>query len=124
MSKHRVAKIADLPPGERKIVTVNNREIGILNVDGILYALRNICPHRLGPICKGRVRPLVVWEGGEVCNGRFTDIGHERENEIIKCPWHNWEFDLKTGKSITDDDLRVRTYRVEAEGDDVVLYLR
>lgn len=124
MSKHRVAKIADLPPGERKIVTINNREIGVLNVDGSLYALRNICPHRLGPICKGRVRPLVVWEGEEVDGGRFTDIGHERENEIIKCPWHNWEFELKTGKSITDDDLRVRTYRVEVEDDDVVLYLR
>jgi 3-phenylpropionate/trans-cinnamate dioxygenase ferredoxin subunit len=129
MSKHRVAKIADLPPGERKIVTINNREIGILNVDGNLYALRNICPHRLGPLCKGRVRPLVVWEGEEVYNGQSlklgsTNIGHERENEIIKCPWHNWEFDLKTGKSITDDDLRVRTYRVEAEDDDIVLYLR
>lgn len=116
MSKHIVAKADDLPPGERKIVTINNREIGVINVDGNLYALRNICPHRMGPICKGRIRPLVVWNGG-------TDIGHERENEIIKCPWHNWEFDLKTGKSITDDNLRVRTYKVETEGEDVILYL-
>ena len=116
MTKHRVAKTADLPPGERVIVTVKNREIGVLNVGGTLYALRNVCPHRLGPLCKGRIRPLVVWEGE-------TNIGHEREDEIIKCPWHNWEFDLKTGKSITDDSLRVRTYRVETEGEDVVLYL-
>lgn len=115
MAKHIVAKAADLPPGERKIVTIDRREIGVINMDGKFYALRNICPHRVGPLCKGRIRPLVVWEGG-------TEIGHKRENEIIKCPWHNWEFDLKTGKCITDEEMRVRTYHVEIENDDVVLF--
>ena len=115
MSKHVVAKADELPPGERKIVTIDNREIGVLNVDGNFYALRNICPHRVGPLCKGRIRPLIVWEGER-------NIGHERENEIVKCPWHNWEFDLKTGQCITEKKMRVRTYHVEAEGDDIVLY--
>ena len=115
MPKHFVAKTQDLPPGERKIVTINNREIGVLNVAGNLYAMRNICPHRIGPLCKGRIRPLVVWEGG-------TDIGHEREDEIIKCPWHNWEFDLNTGECLTDQKMRVRTYKVETEGDQIVIH--
>lgn len=114
--KHTVAKIADLPPGTRKIVTIENREIGIFNIQGEFFAIRNICPHRTGPLCKGRTRPLVVSEGG-------LKIGYEREDEIIKCPWHQWEFDLKTGNSITDDDLRVRTYTVEVENGNILIDL-
>ncbi|MBK36063.1 MAG: 2Fe-2S ferredoxin [Gemmatimonadetes bacterium] len=112
--RHIVAKTEELEPGHRKIIRLGNREIGVFNIDGDLYGLRNICPHRTGPLCLGRLRPLVVpMEFG---------YGHERENEILKCPWHQWEFDIKTGISITDPDIRVRSYRVEREGDNIVLY--
>lgn len=114
--KHTVATTQELPPGSRKIVTINNREIGIFNIKGEYFAIRNICPHRTGPLCKGRTRPLVVSEGG-------LEIGFEREDEIIKCPWHQWEFDLRTGQSITDDDLRVRTYAIEIRNDKILIDL-
>ena len=115
MPKHIGTSIGEVPTGTRKIVSVANREIGLFNIDGALYAIRNVCPHRTGPLCKGRIRPLVVSKGG-------TNIDHHQENEIIKCPWHQWEFDLKTGQSITDSHLRIRTYRVEKEEDNIVLY--
>ena len=114
--RHVVATVAELSPGARKIVNVGGREIGVFNVKGEYYAVRNICPHRFGPLCRGRVRPLVVSAG-------VGQVAHEREGEILKCPWHMWEFDLKTGHALYDDKLRVRSYRVEQEGDDVVLYL-
>ena len=114
--KHTIAKTDELPPGSRKIVTIENREIGVFNIRGQYFAIRNICPHRTGPLCKGRTRPLVTSDG-------VLDIGYEREDEIIKCPWHQWEFDLKTGNSITDDHLRVRTYPVEVENDHIVIHL-
>ncbi|MEZ4867927.1 MAG: Rieske (2Fe-2S) protein [Caldilineaceae bacterium] len=114
--RHVVATTEELAPGQRKIVTVNKQEIGIFNLGGSYYALRNYCPHRAGPLCRGRVRPLVVSEGG-------TAVGHEREGEILKCPWHQWEFDIKTGQALYDPKLRVKTYRVAQEGEDVVLYL-
>ena len=113
---HVVSPIEDLPPGSRKIVNINNREIGIFNVNGKLYALRNVCPHRTGPLCRGRTRPLVI-------SDNQRNICFEREDEIIKCPWHQWEFDLRTGRSITDDDLRVRTYPVEEENGNIVIHL-
>ena len=47
---------------------------------------------------------------------------YTREGEIIKCPWHQWEFDIKTGHALYDPKLRVRTYRVEVEDEQVVLY--
>lgn len=114
--KFPIAKTKEVPPGTRKIVTVENREIGIFNIHGELFAIRNICPHRTGPLCKGRTRPLVVSQGD-------LNIAYEREDEIIKCPWHQWEFDIKTGHSITDDNLRVRTYKVEVENDTILIDL-
>lgn len=114
-TRHIVAAVAELPPGSRKIVRVGNREIGVFNVKGEFYALRNLCPHRSGPLCLGRVRPLVVTEG-------LFELAHEREGEILKCPWHQWEFDIKTGRALYDPALRVKTYKVQQEGDEVVLY--
>ncbi len=114
--RYVVARAADLPPGARTVVNVNGREIGIFNLDGRYYALLNFCPHRAGPLCHGRVRPLIqAGDGGQVV--------YTREGEILKCPWHQWEFDIRTGQALYDAHLRVRTYHVRQEGDDVVLYI-
>ncbi|MSS70410.1 MAG: Rieske (2Fe-2S) protein [Candidatus Latescibacteria bacterium] len=114
-TRHVVAPVADLPPGQRKIVKVKGREIGVFNVDGALYALRNACPHKGGPLCLGRLRPLVV-APDVYC------VAHERESEVLKCPWHNYEFDIRTGQALFDPRLRVRAYPVRQEGDEIVIY--
>ncbi len=44
-----------------------------------------------------------------------------RDGEILRCPWHGWEFDILTGRSVFNPHkTRVRTYevRVETESDD------
>jgi len=115
-ARHVVATTAELPNGGRIVVTVNGHEIGVFHVGDGYYALFNRCPHRAGPLCKGRLRPLVISTEG-------TQLGYERESEILKCPWHQWEFDIKTGQALYDEKLRVRTYRVVQEREEVVLYL-
>jgi nitrite reductase/ring-hydroxylating ferredoxin subunit len=103
---HVVCRTEELPPGERKIVTANGRSVGVFNVGGRYYALRNRCPHRAAPLCLGRVRGLVVSDGP-------YGVRLEREGEIIACPWHGWEFDITTGRShFNPHKLRVRTYDV------------
>ena len=114
-NRHVVAQADEIVPGHRKVVKIKGREIGVFNLDGGYHGLRNICPHRSGPLCLGRQRPTVEWDG--------QDFVYDRENEILKCPWHNWEFDIKTGDCLFDPALRVRSYRVEREGDDIVLYV-
>ncbi len=114
--RHVVATTAELPSGQRKVVTVNGHAIGVFHIGDAYYALLNRCPHRAGPLCKGRLRPLVTSDGG-------SQIDYTRENEILKCPWHQWEFDIKTGQALYDPKLRVKTYRVVQEGDELVLYL-
>ena len=114
--RYVVARTEELPPGQRRIVTVRGREIGVFNVGGEYFALLNYCPHRSGPLCLGRQRPLVTSAG-------VPQVGHERENEILKCPWHQWEFDIRTGKALFDPKLAVRTYEAKQEEDQVVIYL-
>lgn len=111
-----VANIDELPEGERLIVRVARREIGIFNVGGEFFALRNVCPHRGAPVCDGRLRPRI--EEGTALDFAFSD-----EGEILKCPWHQWEFDIKTGDALDSPGMSIRTFRVEREGDEVVLYL-
>ena len=107
--RHVVCPLDDLPPGERKIVTVGRRSIGVFNVNGNLYALRNRCPHKGAPLCMGIIRPLVT--GPEPYQFEVS-----REGEILRCPWHGWEFDLATGRSVFNPhQVRVRSYDVSVE---------
>ena len=115
-SRHIVAATAELPPGQRKIVEIAGREIGVFNIKGSFYALRNICPHKGGPLCRGRLRHLVVASG-------VYRIAYQQEDEILKCPWHQWEFEIKSGRALCDAQLRVKTYPVCCEGEEIVLYL-
>lgn len=111
-----IGRADDLPAGNRMIVKADGREVGIFNVDGEFYALRNRCPHRGGPLCRGRIRPLVVASSEYTC-------AYEREDEILKCPWHQWEFDIKTGAALCDRSLRVQTYPVTQEEGQIFLHI-
>ena len=114
--RYIAARAAELPEGARKILKVDNREIGVFNLAGRYYALRNLCPHKGGPLCRGRLRPLVVSSG-------VYHIDYREEHLVLKCPWHQWEFDLATGRALYDEGMRVKTYEAVREGDDVVVYL-
>lgn len=109
MARHVIAAAADIPPGGRKIVTVQGREVGVFNLGGEFYALLNRCPHQGGALCLGRQVGLVTSSEP----GRYD---YSRPGEMLKCPWHAWTFDIRTGQSWCDpDDLRVRRYAVQVE---------
>ena len=108
-TRHIVARVSDIPPGGRLVVDVAGRSIGVFNVHGRFYAVRNSCPHQGGPLCLG---PTV----GLAAASRPGAISYSREGEILRCPWHGWEFDLATGRSVFDPTrTRVRSYPVEIE---------
>ena len=116
-SHYVVVKKSDLGPGEVKIVSLNWRtSLGVFNVEGRFYALKNLCPHQGGPLCQGRLRPLVLSDGP-------YQVSYQRESEILRCPWHNWEFDITTGKALCNPRMRVRTYPVTIEGDELLVSL-
>jgi nitrite reductase/ring-hydroxylating ferredoxin subunit len=95
----------------------------VFNVHGSYHALRNICPHKSGPLCTGRVEGRVV--GDLPPSGRpllDPDYAIERDGEIIRCPWHLWEFEIATGRCLVDATARVKTYPVVVEDGMVVVY--
>jgi nitrite reductase/ring-hydroxylating ferredoxin subunit len=109
MGRYIVASVDEIPPGERKIVEIAGRSIGVFNVHGEFYALRNRCPHQGGPLCTGPV-------GGFVSSSEPGEYRLTRHGEILRCPWHGWEFDIRTGQSWFDPTrVRVRSYDVTLE---------
>ncbi len=109
MSEVVVARAGDVAPGECKIVTVQGREIGVFNIGGEYFALANRCPHEGGPLCQGRIVPLVQSDGP----GSYR---LDRRGEFLRCPWHGWEFDIRTGQSWCDpQSTRARQFQVTVE---------
>ena len=112
MGRHVVGRISELPPGGRKIVEVEGRSIGVFNVHGQFYALRNRCPHQAAPLCLGAIKGMTL-------PGKPGEYIWAREGEILRCPWHGWEFDITTGRSIFNPHkTRVKTYEVTVEPED------
>ena len=110
MTKYIVATVDEIPPGGRKIVEVAGRSIGVFNLDGAFFALRNRCPHQGGPLCSGTLSGLITASAP----GAYS---YSRAGEIVRCPWHGWEFDIRTGQSWCDPThVRVRSYAVTIEG--------
>jgi nitrite reductase/ring-hydroxylating ferredoxin subunit len=107
--KFVVGSVDEIPPGGRKIVRVAGRSIGIFNVDGELFALRNRCPHQGAALCEGK-----LW--GVLKADTPGEFEYDSRREILTCPWHGWEFQLRTGQSWCDPRrLRVRRYDVSVQ---------
>ncbi|HEY1793026.1 MAG TPA: Rieske (2Fe-2S) protein [Opitutaceae bacterium] len=107
MKRHPVAQAGEIPPGGRKIVTVGRLEIGIFNVGGKMRAYRNACPHAGAPVCLGRI-------SGTSLPSRVYEYEYGLQGRILRCPWHGWEFDVKTGQSFCDPSkISVRNYPME-----------
>lgn len=107
--KFVVAATKDIPIGERLIVEVAGREIGIYNVEGEFFALLNRCPHLGGPLCKGQVV-------NEITSTGPGDFQIHPDRTYVTCPWHNWEFDVRTGQSYWNPNgLRARPFPLKIE---------
>ncbi len=117
MAKYAVATTAEIPPGARKIVKVAGREIGVFNLNGTYYALKNVCPHQGARVCLGKV-------SGTTLPSRVGQFHYGRSGQILRCPWHGWEYDLTTGRSVFDPGVQVVTYPVTVEDGQVIVSLQ
>ena len=92
----KVANLSDLGPGSSMTVEANGKAVALFNVEGAVYALDNTCLHRGGPLGEGFL-----------------------EGDVVACPWHMWEYNVRTGEKVGDPSLKVATYAVEVEGNDI-----
>jgi 3-phenylpropionate/trans-cinnamate dioxygenase ferredoxin subunit len=113
MPKFAVARESEIADGSRLIVEVAGRSIGIFNVGGAFYALRNRCPHNGGPLCEGG--PVYSLVDAEKPGAYRVDDSRK----FVACPWHGWEYDIETGQSWFDPvRSRVRAYAVSVVSGD------
>jgi nitrite reductase/ring-hydroxylating ferredoxin subunit len=111
-----VCSVDDLPPGTMRLMPVGKFGVGVYNVNGSFYAIANYCSHEGAPLCAGYI-------GGtnEYDRDAPGKLRRSREGQIVRCPWHQWEFDITTGQSLARPHKRVRTYQVEVADGKVYL---
>ena len=109
MARHVVAAVDELPPGTRKFLEIDGRPIAVFNIKGEYFGLLNRCPHQGAALCEG---PLI----GLAQSSTPGEIEYTKLGEIIRCPWHGWEFDVRTGQSYCDPRrFRARAYPASVE---------
>jgi nitrite reductase (NADH) small subunit len=94
----KMATLAELPPGGAKEVEHDGRIVALFNVDGVISAIDGICPHQGGPLAEG-----------------------ELEGSVVTCPWHGWQFDVRTGQNCLGGRVKQPVYEVKVEGHDVLV---
>ena len=85
-----------MPPGSARVVRAGERELALFNVDGTFYATQSQCLHLKGPLGHGRL-----------------------EGPVLSCPWHGWQYDVRTGENEFDRALVLETFEVVVEDGDV-----
>jgi nitrite reductase/ring-hydroxylating ferredoxin subunit len=111
-----VAKASELKDGDRRIVVDGNKEIGVFHQGGAYYAYSNYCVHAGGPACEGLLINKVV----DVIGPDRTYQGQTFSDELhFVCPWHGYEYDIKTGECAGDRRLKLRKFDVVRRGEDI-----
>src|SRR5947209_18112994 len=115
-----VAKAADLKDGDRRIVASGKHEVGVFFKDGAYYAYSNYCLHAGGPACEGILVNKVV----DLIAADRTYEGQSFSDELhFVCPWHGYEYDIRTGECAGDRRLKLRKYEVVRRGEDILVVI-
>ena len=93
-----LAKLSECPPGEGRELIAAGRIVALFNVDGEFHALDGICPHQGGPLGKGALTGC-----------------------IVTCPWHGWQYDVRTGRHTTIASLEHPRFELKIEGDEILI---
>jgi len=116
MAEWFVAKASDMSDGDRRIVSAGLHEIGVFCTGGTYHAYSNYCLHSGGPACEGLLINQVV----DIIAPDRTYQGQTFSNELhFVCPWHGYEYDMKTGECVGDRRLKLRKFDVVRRGDDI-----
>lgn len=107
---------ANLLPGEKRIIEVDGKQIGVFNVGGMYYALYNHCPHMGGNLCQGPVT-------GTSIASKPDEFVYGMAGELVRCSWHGWEFEIKTGRCLVDNRVRARLYQITVENEQLILHI-
>lgn len=115
-TKQYACKTTEVPADAAKIVTIGKMSIGVFKLSDGFHALRNLCPHRGAALCEGRVC-------GTTRQTDKAEFIYDRAGELIRCAWHGWEFDIRSGEFLVDPKIRARRFDVSVEGDNIYIHV-
>ena len=87
-----VGELEEFGDSGRLHVRVGDRDLALFLIDGSVFAIDNLCPHRGGPLVRGHL-----------------------EGDTLRCPLHHWSFNVRTGQSVDHPGARVGCYQVRLE---------
>ena len=94
-----IGNIEDIPRLGSRVVDNSGKEIAIFRTaSDEVFALRNSCPHKNGPLSEGIIH-----------------------GNTVTCPLHNWNIDLESGEAQAPDKGCARKYEVKLDGDKILL---
>jgi nitrite reductase (NADH) small subunit len=112
----RVGTVEEVRRDGCRVVDVGGKPVGVISVGEEFYAISDRCPHMGASMCTGSL-------GGTFVAADPHESVYGMDERVIRCPWHGWEFDLETGRSLLEPKrVGLRTYRVSHEDGDVVLH--
>lgn len=111
-----VCRESEIPEGRALIARVRNHSVGVFRLADGVHALLNLCPHRGAALCEGLV-------SGTTAPAEGFEFRYARAGEILRCAWHGWEFDIRTGQSLVDPRVKARRFPVSVEGGEVFVHL-
>lgn len=94
----RVVNTDEIEEGKGQVVEVGEKCLAVFNVDGAFHAIDNTCLHRGGPLGEG-----------------------ELEQDTVTCPWHGWEYNVKTGLCLNNPSSHIKTYPTKIENGEVMV---
>lgn len=121
MTTYTITDETELEEGDRIVTEINGREIAVFKHDGEYYAYLNWCAHQGGPCCEGNMtgtyKACYDEETGE------TSLDWEREDEILNCPWHGWEYDITSGECLSRSTVELPSYPVSVADGEIQITL-
>lgn len=85
----RVAEVGEIPDGHGALFDTGGLTVAVFNAGGRFFATSPLCPHEDGPLAEGWI-----------------------EGDVVVCPWHGWDFELRTGRCRVDPGLAIGVYDV------------
>lgn len=119
MAEYSIIEANELDVGERIVVEIDGKEIGIFNIEGEYFAVLNWCVHQSGPTCEGKLTGTL--EANYDSEKKVVTTTWEQEGEVICCPWHGWEYNVKSGDCLSNNKLRIPTYPVHVDDGEIVV---
>jgi nitrite reductase (NADH) small subunit len=121
MRQVKVGSTSEFADPGRKIIAFERFEVGVFKLDSEFFAYLNQCPHAGGPACQGKMIAKVE----EIISEDRTSEGmmFSKTKMHVVCPWHGYEFDIRTGVHPGNPRARLRKIAISVSGDDVIIEL-